>query len=242
MLNKEKHQLIMGQILKDIYTDTTISSLLGFKGGTCAYFFYNLPRFSVDLDFDLLVASEKNKKIIFEKITSIMSKYGKLKDKHIKKFTIFALLSYEKGKYNIKLEVNTRETIKNISEHYKTKERLGISTLVAKKDYIFASKLAALTSRNETAMRDIYDIHYFAKNNWDINHKVIEERSGKNTEKYLIDCIDFIEKIKDNQILKGLGELVNSEKEKAWIKNHLRNDSIFMLKNYLSIISKRKKP
>ncbi len=242
MLNKEKHQLIMGQILKDIYTDTTISPLLGFKGGTCAYFFYNLPRFSVDLDFDLLVASEKNKKIIFEKIISILSKYGKLKDKHIKKFTIFALLSYEKAEHNIKLEINTRETIKNISEHYKTKERLGISTLVAKKDYIFASKLAALTSRNETAMRDIYDIHYFAKNNWDINHKVIEERSGKNTEKYLIDCIDFIKKIKDNQILKGLGELVNSEKEKAWIKDHLRNDSIFMLKNYLSIISKRKKP
>jgi predicted nucleotidyltransferase component of viral defense system len=242
MLNKEKHQLIMGQILKDIYTDTTISPLLGFKGGTCAYFFYNLPRFSVDLDFDLLIVSEKNKKIIFEKITSILSKYGKLKDKHIKNFTIFALLSYEKGEHNIKLEINTKETIKNISKHYETKERLGISTLVAKKDYMFASKLAALSSRNETAMRDVYDIHYFAKNNWDINDKVIEERSKKNTEKYLADCINFIEKIENNQILKGLGELVNSEKEKAWIKNHLKNDSIFMLKNYLSIISKRKKP
>ena len=44
----------MGYILKDIYADITINSLLGFKGGTCAYFFYNLPRFSVDLDFDLL--------------------------------------------------------------------------------------------------------------------------------------------------------------------------------------------
>ena len=43
----------MGQILKDIYTDVSISPLLGLKGGTCAYFFYGLPRFSVDLDFDL---------------------------------------------------------------------------------------------------------------------------------------------------------------------------------------------
>ncbi|PIZ76423.1 hypothetical protein COY05_01425 [Candidatus Peregrinibacteria bacterium CG_4_10_14_0_2_um_filter_38_24] len=64
MLNKEKHQLIMGQILRDIYSDTEISSLLGFKGGTCAYFFYNLPRFSVDLDFDLL----KQDLILKEKI------------------------------------------------------------------------------------------------------------------------------------------------------------------------------
>ena len=51
----------MGQILKDIYTDASISSLLGFKGGTCVYLFYNLPRFSVDLDFDLLTINEKNK-------------------------------------------------------------------------------------------------------------------------------------------------------------------------------------
>ena len=48
MLNKEKHQLIMGQILRDIYTDVSISSLIGFKGGSGAYFFYGLPRFSLE--------------------------------------------------------------------------------------------------------------------------------------------------------------------------------------------------
>lgn len=65
MFNKDKHTLIMTQILKDIYSDVTISSLLGFKGGTAAYLFYDLPRFSVDLDFDLLENSEKNRDIIF---------------------------------------------------------------------------------------------------------------------------------------------------------------------------------
>ena len=33
----------------------------------------------------------------------------------------------------------------------------------------------------------------------------------------------------------GLGELISSEKEKAWIKNHLKADTIFMLKNYISL-------
>ena len=88
MLNKEKHQLIMGRILKDIYTDVTISSLLGFKGGTCAYLFYRLPRFSVDLDFDLLLISEENQKLVFEKLVSIMNKYGQIKDKYIKRFNM----------------------------------------------------------------------------------------------------------------------------------------------------------
>ncbi len=159
MLNREKHQLIMGYILKDIYADITINSLLGFKGGTCAYFFYNLPRFSVDLDFDLLEVNEKNQKIVFEKIVSILSKYGKVKNKYIKRFTIFALLSYGDDDHNIKVEVNIRKFVENIQEHYELREYLGISMFVAKKNYLFASKLSALTLRTETAMRDIYDIH-----------------------------------------------------------------------------------
>lgn len=236
MLNREKHQLIMGQILKDIYTDVTVSPLLGFKGGTCTYFFYNLPRFSVDLDFDLLMVNEENQKLVFEKIVAILSKYGEVKDQHIKKFTIFALLSYGDNDHNIKIEINTRKLVANIQDYYELKEYLGISMFVAKQDYMFASKLSALTLRNETAMRDIFDIHFFAKSNWDINAEVIKERTNKTTKEYLADCIAFIEKVKDNQMLQGLGELVDSEKEKVWIRTHLKTDSIFMLKNYMSVI------
>jgi len=236
MLNKEKHQLIMGQILKDVYTDVTISPLLGFKGGTCAYLFYNLPRFSVDLDFDLLAVNEENQKMVFEKIISILSKYGKIKDQYVKRFTVFALLSYGDDDHNIKVEINVRKLAANIRDYYELKEYLGISMFAAKKDYLFAGKLSALTLRNETAMRDIYDIHYFAKNNWDINAEVIKERTGKTTKKYLADCLAFIEKVKNNQILQGLGELIPGEKEKAWIRSHLKADSIFMLKNYISVL------
>ncbi len=236
MLNHEKHQLIMGQILRDIYSDVEISSLLGFKGGTCAYFFYKLPRFSVDLDFDLLDVNDSNKKLVFAKIIKILEKYGEVKDQIIKRYTVFALLSYGQDDHNIKVEINVRKLVENIKSQYEVKEYLGISMLVAKQNYMFASKLAALTMRNEMAMRDVYDIYYFAKNNWDINAEVVIERSGKTVKDYLLVCIAFIEKIKDNQLLQGLGELVNGEKEKSWIKNHLKADTIFMLKNYLSVI------
>jgi predicted nucleotidyltransferase component of viral defense system len=236
MLNREKHQLIMGNILRDIYTDISISSLLGFKGGTCAYFFYALPRFSVDLDFDLLVVSEENQKLVFERIVNILAKYGQVKNQYIKRFTVFALLSYGEDDHNIKVEVNVRKLLENIEECYEMKEYLGISMLVAKKDYLFASKLSALTSRKEVAMRDIYDICYFAKNNWDINVEMVKERTGKTVKEYLADCIDFIEKVKDNQMMQGLGELVDSEKEKAWIREHLKNDTMFMLRNYMSVL------
>ena len=81
----------MGQILRDIYSDISISSLLGFKGGTSAFFFYDLPRFSVDLDFDLLLPTEENKKLVFEKVKAIIEKYGAIKDNYIKRNTIFLL-------------------------------------------------------------------------------------------------------------------------------------------------------
>lgn len=225
----------MGQILRDIYSDTSISSLIGFKGGTCAYFFYGLPRFSVDLDFDLFSINEVTQKLVYEKICGMLGKYGEVRDNYIKRNTIFFLLSYGDTDHNVKVEVNIRMHIPDIQKHFELKEYLGISMLVSKKPYLFASKLAALTTRGETATRDIYDIWYFAKNNWDIDVDVLTLRVGKSVKEYFSDCIAVIEEIKENQILQGLGELLN-EKEKLWVKSHLKKETVFLLKNYQSVL------
>ncbi|MDD4074005.1 MAG: nucleotidyl transferase AbiEii/AbiGii toxin family protein [Candidatus Pacebacteria bacterium] len=235
MLNKEKHQLIMGKILRDIYSDISISSLLGFKGGTAAYFFYNLPRFSVDLGFDMMSENEDDKKIIYDKILKIVEKYGEVKDSYIKRYTIFALLSYDEKDFNIKIEINTRKLVENIKDRYELKKYLGISMMVAKKEYLFAGKISALTMRSKTAMRDIYDINYFTKNSWDIDSEAVKSISTKDTKEQLSLCLSVIEKIKDNEIMTGLGELVK-EDEKDWIRKDLRADTIFMIKNYISVI------
>lgn len=237
MLNKEKHQLIMGQILRDIYTDISISSFLGFKGGTCAYFFYGLPRFSVDLDFDLLSEDKVSREMIFKKIENILKKYGKIKNSFIKRNTIFLLLSYGNDDHNIKIEISTRNLIPKIENFFEIKEYLGISILVAKKEYMFASKLAALTLRNSIATRDVYDIWYFLKKNWEIDKEIIKIRTKQNIKDYLDDCVLVIEKVKKNQILQGLGELLD-EKEKAWVKNNLKEETIFLLENYQMAILK----
>ena len=64
-VNITTHKNILIKILKDIYTDSSLGPLLGFKGGTAAYLFYSLNRFSVDLDFDLL--NENKEQEVFEK-------------------------------------------------------------------------------------------------------------------------------------------------------------------------------
>jgi len=226
----------MGQILRDIYSDTSISSLIGFKGGTCAYFFYGLTRFSVDLDFDLFSSDEATQKLVHKKIGGMLGKYGDIKDDYIKRNTIFFLLSYGDADHNVKIEVNVRILMPDIKEHYEVKEYLGISMLVGKKDYLFASKLSALIDRKLLAMRDIYDLWFFAKNNWDINAEVLKTRTGKSIKEHMADCIPVIEAVKDNEILHGLAELLVDEKVKVWVKAHLRDEVVFLLKNYQSVL------
>jgi len=52
-----RHKSNMFKLLSAILKDKTLSSKLYFKGGTCAALRGVLPRFSVDLDFDLLEKS-----------------------------------------------------------------------------------------------------------------------------------------------------------------------------------------
>lgn len=68
----------MVQILKEIYADIELANCLGFKGGTALMFFYDLPRFSVDLDFNLLCI--KNEDIVYTKVRNIILKYGNIYD------------------------------------------------------------------------------------------------------------------------------------------------------------------
>jgi len=225
----------MGRILRDLYGEASIAPLIGFKGGTCAYFFYDLPRFSVDLDFDLLSDEEGAPTRLFEAVRSILARYGEVRDARIKRFTIFFLLSYGDADHNVKVEINTRMLLPDLRNRYEPKDYLGIPLLAGKKEYLFGGKLAALTLRGETAMRDIYDIWFFADSGWNIDASIVEAQTGKSVKDHLADCIALIEGVKDNEILHGLGELL-SEKDKVWVKQHLREEVIFLLRNYRSVL------
>lgn len=224
-INREKHQFVMLQILKEIYSDVEISSLLVFKGGTAAFLFYSLPRFSVDLDFDLLDNSEENRNLLFEKVEKILLKHGEIKDSQKKFATIFFSLSYEVGQQQIKVEINTRNT----GAHYGMLNYLGMSMLVAEKNSMLAGKLVALLGRKKFTARDLFDVHFFLKNNWKIEEDVFSAYSISSTVDYLRKSVDFIEKIPENRLLLGLGELID-EKQKTWVKTDLKKDTLFFLR------------
>jgi len=229
MLDWRKHKIIIIQILKDIYQNPLISPWLGFKGGTAAYLFYGLPRYSVDLDFDLLDILKKES--VFVEVKKIVEKYGKIKDEMIKENTILLEISYGDQEHNIKIEISTRQ----LKNNFEILNYLGIPMQVMAKEDIFANKLLALTSRRKTATRDIFDVYFFLSKRWDFNRQAVIDRSGKNIKDYLAECIKFAEGVNNQNILMGLGELVD-EKQKDWIKKNLKSEVLFYLKNYQAML------
>lgn len=229
MLEIQRHKLFLVQILKEIYSDISIASLLGFKGGTAAYLFYNLPRFSVDLDFNLLDINKED--VVIQAMREILTNAGKIKDQSEKKATIFYLLSYDEKSHNIKVEISKR----TFSEFYEVKNYLGISMLIIRKEDMLAHKLVALSERKSPANRDYFDLWFFMKNNWDIRKEIVELRTGMDINKYLRKCIEKVQEVDEKHILQGLGEVLDAEL-KNWVKNNLKKDLLFHLNFYLENI------
>ena len=222
-LDYSKHKAILLQILKDVFSDTAIAPYLGFKGGTAALLFYGLDRKSIDLDFDLLDNSKEA--VVFEKIEIIVSNYGKVVDSRIKRFNLINVISYDLKSQNIKVEVNRR----NFGSRYELQTFLGISMLVMVKEDMFANKLMAMYERIGKTSRDIFDVYFFAKNNWPINKAMVEQRLGISFKDLLVRCIALLEKMDNRRILEGLGEFI-TKSQKDWARAKLRADTIFQLK------------
>lgn len=225
-LNVTTHKNILIKILKDIYTDSTIGPILGFKGGTAAYLFYDLSRFSVDLDFNLL--NETKEDYIFEQIRKILENYGTVKEAAKKRFNLFYMLSYDnkiEGAQNIKVEINRRD----FGSKYDVKAYLGISMKVMIKEDMAAHKLVAMYERIGRTNRDIFDVWFFLEHEWPINKQIVETRTGMSFKNFLQKSIDLLEEMGNKDILAGMGELLD-EKQKAWVRNNLKKETLFLLK------------
>ncbi len=229
MFDKNRHKIILVKILKEIYAQSELGNCLGFKGGTAAFLFYGLPRLSVDLDFDLLDGEKKD--LIFEKLKKILPEFGTLAEAVEKKNTLFFLVSYGREERNIKLEISKRSSKANFT----VRSYLGIPVLLMEKKDMLAGKLSAFLTRRKLASRDLFDLWFFLKNDWEINEEVLKEKTDFNLNQALGKAISKVKEIKKNQLLQGLGELLE-EKQKLWVKENLSKEVIFYLEYRLKEI------
>jgi predicted nucleotidyltransferase component of viral defense system len=224
-MNKNKHRFYLTQILTAIYSDKELARCLGFKGGTALMFFHNLPRFSVDLDFNLLETEKAEQ--VYAKVKNILLKYGEIHDEAQKFFGDLLALDYENGERNLKIDISHRK----YDDEYEIKNLLGISVKTMKISDMFAHKLVALLSRKEIADRDIFDCWWFMSRQTPVKTTVIENLTQKTYSDYMQECINAMENLPKRSLLYGLGELVEQEM-KTFIRNKLRFEILTLLRFY----------
>lgn len=225
MFDINRHKFFLISVLKDIYSDTELSASLGFKGGTAQMLFYDLPRFSVDLDFNLLNPDRSS--AIYNKIRTIILNYGTIRDEALKHFGLLLVLDYGTNERNLKIEISNRQ----FPDSYEINNYLGIAMNVMIKPDMFAHKLCALLDRKDFTSRDVFDLFYFMSQKTPVNAKIIEIRMRKDLEQYIDLCISRIEKLNPKNLLYGLGELVDPGL-KSFVKTRLKSETIQLLKMY----------
>jgi hypothetical protein len=225
MIDLNKHKFLLVQILKDVYSDIELSNYLGFKGGTALMFFYDLPRFSVDLDFNLLDKEQED--LVYEKVRKILLKYGSIYDDSKKYYGPIVVLNYGYGDRKLKVEISNRV----FENRYEIRNLLGIRVKVMVQEDLFAHKLCALLDRSSITNRDIFDCWFFMEKRTPINKNIVESRMKMPLTEYLQLCIDLLESMNDKGLLQGLGELMEDSMKK-FVQNGMRTEAISLLKFY----------
>ncbi len=225
MVDINRHRFYLVQILKDIYTDIELANYLGFKGGSAIMFFYDLPRFSIDLDFSLIDVEKED--FSYRKVRQILLKYGKIFDEAKKFYGPLIVLDYGINERKLKVEISNRL----FENRYEIKNLLGINMKVMVQEDMFAHKLCALLDRNAIANRDIFDCWFFMQRQTPVNKSIVESRMGMSLSQYLQACIDHLEGMSDKGLLQGIGELLDS-KMKKFVQVKMRSELITLLKFY----------
>ncbi|MDR1552075.1 MAG: nucleotidyl transferase AbiEii/AbiGii toxin family protein [Prevotellaceae bacterium] len=223
MIDINKYRFLVIQILKDIYSDIKLANYLGLKGETALMLFYNLPRCSVDLDFNLL--DHSTEKYVLEKIKNILMQYGNIFDLAIIFFGQTITLSYGAGNRRLKIEISKQESNNN----YEIKNLLGISMRVMSINDILAHRLCDLSDSIAAFNRSIFDVWFLLHKNIKANKLIVETRTRMNLKDYMQKCVNKLESVEDHELLDGMEEFVNN-RIKNLITTTLRTETIRLLK------------
>lgn len=79
---------------------------------------------------------------------------------------------------------------------------------------------------------NIFDLWFFLKNGWQINEKLVRDKTDMTLSGALTNAQNQVKTVKKTELLAGLGDLLDN-KQKAWVKEKLKDELIFQLRLYL---------
>ncbi len=233
-----KHKAWLFRLLGAIFDDVYLSSVLYFKGGTCAAMREFLDRFSVDLDFDYLGNAVDITKTQAE-MEKIFQRLGlEVRDKSQNVPQYFLKYEAPSGERNtLKIDISFPQPKAN---KYESVEMIEIDRIINCQtiETMFANKLVALIERYERngsiAGRDLYDIHYFFMQGFRYDAEVIQERRNQKPTEFMRVLIDFVKKeITQTIIDQDLNTLLGPKKFQQ-IRKILKQETLIFLQDELN--------
>ena len=200
---QEKHY-IQTIVINSIYS--SINRELVFKGGTSLMFFYNLNRFSEDLDFTLIGEIDINKLISnikrdLENFGISNKIIGLKEDERSISFKIGAqgpLFNKEIERCFVSIDISKREKVEKfevLEFRSQYKDILGFSVVIMDKKELFAEKVRALITRNQA--RDLYDTYFLLKQGVKIDINLIDAKLNYYNKKF--DIFEFEKSVKNKK-------------------------------------------
>lgn len=192
-------------------------SHMAFKGGTALKLFYNLPRYSEDIDYDSLakISPQVLRDIIK---THITKRRWEITDDAVKYHTIFLKLRFAgpERNFRVKIEISTREkaletTIISLR---------GVPVLTLEPSFLMTEKLITFVERR--AGRDIFDAWYILNNAYSLDETMITKGYGDLTHFYQ-KILNVIQKADPKRILRDTGKLLPLD-FRNWIKTSFLSD------------------
>lgn len=181
------HKSHLNRLLMEIVDQPWLAQSLAFKGGSCAAMLGYLDRFSVDLDFDVLV--DINQSELRGVFHQVFDHLGLVVTLEYKSALIFQLRYPSSPGRRSTIKVSASD-VRIQANQYQVQYFPEVDRLINSQtiETMFANKLVAIMDRykqhKSIAGRDIYDIHHFFIQGYGYLGAVIRERTGVRPREY----------------------------------------------------------
>jgi len=192
-------------------------SLIAFMGGTALKLFYDLPRYSEDVDYDALQVGSPEGLIGI--IKGLCTKKGwEITDNALKYYTILVELRFRgpDRNFHIKIEISTRE------KELKTAilPLRGVPIVTLEPSFLMTEKL--LTFLDRQAGRDIFDAWFILNGGYPLDEAMIE-KAFENRSAFFQALLNTVKKADPKKILRDTGKLLNQD-YRNWITTSFLSD------------------
>lgn len=187
-------------------------SQIAFKGGTALKLFYDLPRYSEDIDYDSLHGISPQKLIYTIKGLCTKKKW-EITDNVVKFYTVLLELRFRgpDRNFHIKIEISTRE-----KELKTTVQSLrGVPVVTLEPSFLMTEKL--LTFIDRQAGRDMFDAWFILKSAYPLDEAMIKASFGNRAE-FFQAMLTAVKKADSKKILRDTGKLLDQD-YRNWIKS-----------------------